>query len=72
MKVRVEELAGFQGPEDVGVDFTRILKEARDERGRKVFETFSSNDMSFLMAEWSRWDKYKKSAMETRVVIICK
>ena len=39
----------------------RILKEARDERVRKIFETFSSNDMSFLVAEWSRWDKYKRA-----------
>ena len=37
VKVRVEELEGFLGPEDVDVDLRRILKEARDERGRKVF-----------------------------------
>ena len=49
------------GPEDVDVDFRRILKEARYEGGRKIFETFSSNDMSFLVAEWSRWDKYKRA-----------
>ena len=36
-------------------------EEARDERGRKIFETFSSNDLSFLVAEWSRWDKYKRA-----------
>ena len=60
-KVRVEELEGLLGPEDVDVDFRRILKEARDERGSTIFETFSSNDMSFLVAEWSRWDKYKRS-----------
>ena len=54
VKVRVEELEGLLGPEDVDVDFRRILKEARDERGRKIFETFSSNDTSFLVAEWSR------------------
>ena len=33
VKVRVGELDGFLGPEDVDVDFRRILKEARDERG---------------------------------------
>ena len=59
VKVRVEELEGMLGPEEVGVDFRRILTEARDERGRNIFETFSSNDLSFLVAEWSRWDKYK-------------
>ena len=61
VKVRVEELEGLLGPEDVDVDFRRILKEARDERGRMIFETFSSNDMSFLVAEWSRWDTYKRA-----------
>ena len=59
VKVRVEELEGFLVPEDV--DFRRILKVARDERERKIFETFSSNDVSFLVAEWSRWDKYTRA-----------
>ena len=35
VKVRVEELEGLLGPEDVDVDFRRILKEARS-----FFETF--------------------------------
>ena len=52
----MEELLG---PEDVDVDFRRILKEGRDERGRNIFESFSSDDQSFLVAEWSRWNKYK-------------
>ena len=51
VKVRVEELKGFLGPEDVDVDFRRILKEARDERGRNIFETVSSNDMCLLVSE---------------------
>ena len=49
VKVRVEELEGLLGPEDVDVDFRRILKEARVERWRKIFETFSSEDLSFLV-----------------------
>ena len=76
VKVEVEKLEGLLGPEDVDVYSRRILGEARDEGGRKVFEifeTFSSDDLSnFLVAEWSRWDKYKKSTMETRFVGICK
>ena len=48
------------GPEDVDVDFRRILKEVRDERGRKIIETFSSDDLSFFVAEWSRWTKIKE------------
>ena len=41
VKVDVEELEDLLGPEDVDVDCMRILKEARDERGLKIFETFS-------------------------------
>ena len=60
-QVQVEALEALLGPEDVDVDLRRILKEARDEQGRKIFETFSSNDMSFLVADWSRWDTYKRA-----------
>ena len=60
MKVQVEELEDLLGLEDVGVDYRRILKEARSERGRKFFETFSLDGLGdFMVAEWSRWDKYK-------------
>ena len=61
VKVRVEELEGLPGPGDVDVDFRRILKEARDEGGRKIFETFSSNDL-----------KYKRAPWRPRFVGICK
>ena len=40
MIVGVEELEELLGPKDVDVDFRRTLKEARDERGRNIFETF--------------------------------
>ena len=65
VKVEVEELESLLGPDDSGVDFRRIFREARDERGRKIFEifeTFSSDDLSsFLVAELSRRDKYKRA-----------
>ena len=35
VKVQVEALEALLGPEDVDVDLRRILKEARDEQGRK-------------------------------------
>ena len=61
VKVRVEELQDLLGPEDVDVDLIRILKDARDERGLNIFETFSADGPNnFLIAEWSRWDKYKR------------
>ena len=61
VKVRAGGLEELLGPEDVDVDFRRILKEATDERGRNIFETFSSDALSFVVAEWSRWDKYKRA-----------
>ena len=61
VKVQVEALEALLGPDDVDADLRRILKEARDEQGRRIFETFSSNDMSFLVADRSRWDKYKRA-----------
>ena len=67
VKVQVEELEDLLGPEDVDVDFRRILKEAREERGRKIFEFFSSDGLSdFLVVEWSRWEKYKEHNREKR------
>ena len=36
--LRVVELEGLLGPEDVDVDFRRIQKEARDERGRNILK----------------------------------
>ena len=35
MKVDVEELETLLGPDDIIVDFRRILEEARDERGAR-------------------------------------
>ena len=61
MKVQVEALEALLGPEDVDVDLMRILKEARDEHGHRIFETFGSKGMSFLVADWSRWDKYQRA-----------
>ena len=54
VKVQVEELQDQFGPEDLDVDFRRILKEARDERGRK---------MVWAISWWpsGRWDKYKRA-----------
>ena len=59
--VWVENWKNLLFPEDVDVDFRRILKEATNERGCQIFATFSSDDSSFLVAEWSRCDKYKRA-----------
>ena len=52
------------------MDFRRILKDARDESGRKIFETFSSNDMSFLVLS-GEMGQIQNSTMETRFGGIC-
>ena len=60
LEVEVEELEDLLGPDDVDVDFRRILKEA-SKRGCEIFETFSTDGLSeFLVASRSRWDKYKR------------
>ena len=42
MKVEVEELVSLLGPEGSEVAFRRILEEARNKKGRAIFETCSS------------------------------
>ena len=55
LKAEVEELESFLGPDDSGVDFRRILEEAR--QGCAIFETFSSEGPSeFLVVSGMRWD----------------
>ena len=59
VKVEVEELESFLGPDDSDVDFRRILEEATDEKGCAIFETFSSNG-GFLVVIGARWDKHQR------------
>ena len=40
VKVQFEASEDLLGPDDLEVDLRRILKEARDDRGRNIFETF--------------------------------
>ena len=51
VKVEVEELEDLLGPDDVDVDFRRILKEARDEKGCATFETFSTGGQSVAVGQ---------------------
>ena len=37
------------GPEDSKLDFRRIMEEARNKKGRAIFETFSSEGPSELI-----------------------
>ena len=61
LKVEVEELEDLLGPDDVDVDFRRILEEARDEKGCAIFETLSTDGPSkFVVVSRSRWDKHQR------------
>ena len=57
----VKELEDLLGPDDVDVDFKRILEEARDEKGCAIFETLSIDGPSeFVVVSRSRWDKHQR------------
>ena len=59
MKVEVEE--SLLGPEDSEADFRRILEEARNKKGRAIFETFSSEGPTeFLVVSRARWDEHQR------------
>ena len=63
MKVEIEELESLLGPEDLDVDFSTIIEEARDKKGCAMLETFSSEGQSeFLVVSGTRWDKHQKKA----------
>ena len=43
------------------MDFVRILEEARNQQGRAIFETFSSEGPSeFLVVSRARWDEHQR------------
>ena len=61
MKVGIEELELLLGPEESEVDLRYILRHARKNMGRKIFEIFSSKGQSgFLVASRARWDERQR------------
>ena len=61
IKVDIEELETLLGPDDIDVDFRRILEEARVEKRCDMFETFSTDGPSKLVVvSRSRWDKHQR------------
>ena len=63
VKVQFEASEDLLGPDDMEVDLRRILKEARDDTNEIFLKLSASKDLSFLVAEWSRWSKYKKAPL---------
>ena len=61
LKVKVEELESLLGPDDLDVDFRRILNEAKNKKGRTIFETCSSDGPSeFLVVSRARLDEHQR------------
>ena len=62
LEVDIEELEDLVGPDDIDLDFRRILEEARDEKGSAISETFSTDGQSeFVVVSRSRWTRTKGS-----------
>ena len=48
-------------PQDSKVDLRKILMNARMNKGRRIFEIFSSKGLSeFLVVSAARWDEYAR------------
>ena len=66
LKVEVEELKSLLGPDDLDADFRRILNEARNKKGRTIFETCSSDAPSeFLAVSRARLDEHQRRLTST-------
>ena len=61
-----ESASDNEKKDNTACTFAKFVHQENPERSkrrnrRNIFETFSSNDLSFLVAKWSRWDKYKRA-----------
>ena len=55
-----EELESLLGPEDSEVDFGRLLEETRNNQGRAILETFSSE------GRVNSWSSAERDGMNTK------
>ena len=60
MMVEIEELESLLGPDDLDVDFRRILEEARGNKGCAICEIFSAEGPSEFSVVSTRWDQHQK------------
>ena len=64
--MKAEELESLLGPDDLDVDFRRILNEARNKKGRTISETCSSDGPSeFLVVSRARLDEHQRRLIST-------
>ena len=68
VKVQFEASEDLLGPDDMEVDLRRILKEARDDRGRNIFETFGFEGLELPGGEVVQMGQIQRSTIETRFV----
>ena len=61
LKVSVTELQEKLGiSEEAGVSIKQVAQQARNENGRKIFETFRRGEEDVCIASWARWNAQLK------------
>ena len=55
---------GLETPEEAGISIMQIAKQARSERGQKLFETFRQGENEVYIASAVRWDTQLKGLVE--------
>ena len=61
LKVGLSDLKEqLQTPEEAGFSFMQIAKQARNERGQKLFQVFRQEENEVCIANLARWDTQLK------------
>ena len=67
LKVSVTKLQEKLGiSEDAGVSIKQVAQQARNENGRKIFETFRRGEEEVCIASWARWNAQLKGLAELK------
>ena len=65
LKVGLSELKEqLESPEDAGISVMQIAKQAKQERGQKLFQIFRREENEVYVASLARWDTQLKGLVE--------
>ena len=65
LKVGLSELIEqLETPEEAGVSIMQLAKQARNERGQKLFQIFRQEENEMYIASLARWDTQLKGLVE--------
>ena len=65
LKVSLSELKEqLETPEEAGISIMQVAKQARNERGQKLFQIFREEENEVYIARLSRWDTQLKGLVE--------